>query len=248
LKGFETYVNDNGGIGCRKLVVTTWDSSSTPPSRRTGSSPRKSSLAMVGNNALFNPDVAPMTGCVDAKGVATGLPDLAGLTADINETCAPTTYSVQPLGDVCPVGPGERPITQYWGYWKYLLTQFPALKSVFLVPGDLPTTVLASMPIIEGQRQAGIDVVGAEKVSGRDEQAAYTPKVQLVRDTGANMVYDGSNDVAMVKMRRQPAQGSPGWRRGCARSPVTPTPSGRGGQDGTYGPWASCRSRRRTQR
>ena len=49
---------------------------------------------------------------------------------------------------------------------------------MFLVPGDLPTTVLSSTPILEGQRQAGIDVVGAVKVSGRDEQAAYTPKVQ----------------------------------------------------------------------
>ena len=212
LKGFETYVNDNGGIGCRKLVVTTWDSKLDPTESKNGLiTACKSSLAMVGNNALFNPDVAPMTGCVDAKGVATGLPDLAGLTADINETCAPTTYSVQPLGEHCPVSPGERPITQYWGYWKYLLTQFPDLRSVFLVPGDLPTTVLGSMPIMEGQRQAGIDVVGAEKVSGRDEQAAYTTKVQLVRDTGANMVYDGSNDVAMVKMRREAqAQGLTG--------------------------------------
>ena len=55
---------------------------------------------------------------------------------------------------------------------------------MYLVPGDLPTTVLASMPILEAQRQAGIDVVAAVKVSGRDEQAAYTPKVQLVKSTG----------------------------------------------------------------
>ena len=85
---------------------------------------------------------------------------------------------------------------------------------MYLVPGDLPTTVLSSMPILAGQRQAGIDVVAATKVSGRDEQAAYTPKVQLVRDTGANMVYNGSNDVAMVKMRQEAAaQGLSGRRR-----------------------------------
>ena len=37
-----------------------------------------------------------MTDCPDAKGAATGLPDLAGLTADINEACAPTTYWSSP--------------------------------------------------------------------------------------------------------------------------------------------------------
>ena len=48
-------------------------------------------------------------------------------------------------------------------------------------------------------------------MSGRDEQAAYTPKVQLVKSTGANMVYDGSNDVAMINMRREAnAQGLTG--------------------------------------
>jgi hypothetical protein len=212
VKGFEKYINDNGGIGCRKLVVQAWDSKLDPTESKNGLiTACANSLAMVGNNALFNPDVTPMTGCLDSTGAATGLPDLAGLTADINEACAPTTYSVQPLGDACPVSPGARPITEYLGYWKYLLTLNPNLKSVFMVPGDLPTTVLASTPILEGQRQAGIDVVEGVKVSGRDEQAAFTPKVQAVKTTGANMVYNNSNDVAMVNMRRESeAQGLTG--------------------------------------
>ena len=61
LKGFETYVNDNGGIGCRKLVVTTWDSKLDPTESKNGLiTACKGSLAMVGNNALFNPDVAAL--------------------------------------------------------------------------------------------------------------------------------------------------------------------------------------------
>jgi hypothetical protein len=160
---------------------------------------------MVGGNTLFNPDVSPMTTCPDSTGAVTGLPNLAALTADVTEACAPTTYSMQPLGEECPIVEGERPITAYLGYWKYLLTQYPDARSVYLVPGDLPTTVLASMPIMEAQRVAGIDVVDAVKVSGRDEQAAYTPKVQVVRDADADMVYDGSNDVAMINMRREAA-------------------------------------------
>jgi hypothetical protein len=206
VKGFESYVNDNGGIGCRRLVVETWDSKLDPTESKNGLiTACRNSLAMVGNNALFNPDVTPMTGCVDAQGVATGLPDLAGLTADVNEACAPTTYSVQSLGEECPIQPGVRPVQAYLGYWEYLLSQYPDARLVYMVPGDLPTTVLSSMPILEAQRQAGIDVAAAVKVSGRDEQAAYTPKVQTIKSTGANMVYDGSNDVAMVNMRREAA-------------------------------------------
>ncbi len=38
------------------------------------------------------------------------------------------------------------------------------------------------------------------KVSGRDEQSAYTPRVQTAAKAGnANYVYDGSNDVAMTQ-------------------------------------------------
>ena len=43
------------------------------------------------------------------------------------------------------------------------------------------------------------------KVSGRDEQSAYTPKVQQARNGNANYVYNGSNDVAMTSMRREAA-------------------------------------------
>jgi hypothetical protein len=206
VQGFAKYINDNGGLGCRKLVVQAWDSKLDPTESKNGLIEAcKGSVAMVGNNALFNPDVSPITDCPDATGAVTGVPDLAALTADTTEACAPVTFVMSALGEKCPIAPGVRPVTSYLGYWKYLLTQFPDAKSVYLVPGDLPTTVLSSMPILEAQRQAGIDVVGAAKVSGRDEQAAYTPKVQLVKSSGANMVYDGSNDTAMISMRREAA-------------------------------------------
>ena len=88
-------------------------------------------------------------------------------------------------------------------------------------------------------------------MSGRDEQAAYTPKVQLVRDTGANMVYDGSNDVAMVNMRREAAaQGLTGvdaWVCTIACYTDTFKAAGTASTAPTWR-WASCRSRRRTQR
>ena len=36
VKGFATYINANGGIGCRKLVVKTWDSKLDPTESKNG--------------------------------------------------------------------------------------------------------------------------------------------------------------------------------------------------------------------
>jgi ABC-type branched-subunit amino acid transport system substrate-binding protein len=47
--------------------------------------------------------------------------------------------------------------------------------------------------------------VATPKVSGRDEQSAYTPRVQTAKGGGVNYVYDGSNDAAMISMRRESA-------------------------------------------
>ena len=58
IQGFEKYINDNGGIGCRKLKVETWDSKLTPDEAKNGQiNACTNALAMVGGNSLFNPDV-----------------------------------------------------------------------------------------------------------------------------------------------------------------------------------------------
>ena len=41
------------------------------------------------------------------------------------------------------------------------------------------------------------------KVSGADAQPAYTPRVQIAKAKGSTYVYDGSNDVAMIRMRKE---------------------------------------------
>ena len=62
INGFAKYVNANGGIACRKLVVRTWDSKLDPTESKNGLIDAcANAFAMVGNNALFNPDVSPLT-------------------------------------------------------------------------------------------------------------------------------------------------------------------------------------------
>jgi len=211
LTGFEKYINANGGLGCRKLKVETWDSKLDPTETKNGQiNACKTALAMVGGNSLFNPDVSEMTTCPNAAGQPVGLPNIAALANDINEQCAVNSFIIQGLAETCPADgkppTGQREQTAFVGNVKYYQDNVePNLVGLFLVPGDLPTTVQSATTNIAAQAQQGVDWVGAYKVSGRDEQSAYTPKVQAVRAGSANYVYDGSNDVAMQKMRAEAA-------------------------------------------
>lgn len=205
LSAFADYVNDNGGIACRQLEVKLWDTKLNADESKNGLIDAcANALALVGNNALFNPDVSAMVDCKDKAGAATGLPDIAALANDINEQCAKTTFLIQAVAEKCETLSGERELRAYTGFVKWLLEENGNdLHGLFMVPGDLPTTVQSATYQLEATTQAGVKWDAVLKVSGRDEQAAYTPRVQQVKAANSNLVYNGSNDRAMVAMRKE---------------------------------------------
>src|SRR5439155_4510880 len=104
LNAYAKYVNANGGIACRKLVVKTWDSKLNADESKNGQIDAcENAFALVGSNALFNPDPGPMRDCVDKTGAATGLPDIAALANDVAQQCNKTTYLIQGVSETCPV-------------------------------------------------------------------------------------------------------------------------------------------------
>jgi hypothetical protein len=206
LNAYAKYINANGGIACRDLVVKTWDSKLNADESKNGQIDAcQNALAMVGSNSLFNPDVKTLATCKDKAGAETGLPDVAALANDINQQCNPTTYLIQAVAETCPVKVGQvRPLKVIVGPQKKLyLEQNPGLHGVFAVPGDLPTTVQSATYQIEAQKQAGIKWDAVLKVSGRDEQAAYTPRIQTLKQKGSTYYYNGSNDRAMINARKE---------------------------------------------
>src|SRR5687767_10546704 len=113
LNAYAEYINANGGIACRDLVVKTWDSKLNADESKNGQIDAcRNALAMVGSNSLFNPDVKTLASCPDQAGKATGLPDIAALANDINQMCNPTTYLIQLVSETsCPVVTGKpRPL------------------------------------------------------------------------------------------------------------------------------------------
>ncbi len=207
LNAYAKYVNANGGIGCRQLKVKVWDSKLDPTESKNGLIDGcQNSLAMVGSNALFNPDVSPMKNCVDKAGAVTGLPDIAALANDMNQQCNATTFMIQGVSEPCTTSTGVRPLKAMVGVTKwYAKNVEPNLTGLYMVPGDLPTTVQSATYQINGQASVGVKWSGVLKVSGRDQQADYTPRIAAAKSNNATYIYNGSDDGAMIKMRKEAA-------------------------------------------
>jgi hypothetical protein len=240
MEAFAKYVNAHGGIGCRDLAVKLWDTKLDPGESKNGLIDAcKGAVAMVGGNALFNPDVKTLVDCQDKAGAATGLPDIAALANDVNEQCNPTSFMIQAVSEKCPITTGQpRPITALIGSVKYYKETFGDLHGVWLVPGDLPTTVQSATNQIKAQEGLGLKFDATPKVSGRAEQSAYTPYIQTMKAAGSNYLYNGSNDTTMIKVRKEAkAQGLTGvkvWA--CSLACYTRNMLSVGGADveGTY--------------
>jgi ABC-type branched-subunit amino acid transport system substrate-binding protein len=205
VEAFADRVNARGGIACRQLEVRTWDTKLTPEEGLNGQIDAcTNAFALVGGNSLFNPSVTAMETCTDRTGAPVGLPDIAALANDVNELCSPLTYSIQVVAEQCPVPTGQvRPIQAFVGPQRWFLQQIPDLHGVFAVPGDLPSTVQSAMPLIAAQEQIGVTFDALVRVSGRDEQTAYTRKVLAAKNNDSNYFYNGSGDVSMVAARRE---------------------------------------------
>lgn len=204
-KAWAKYVNDNGGLACRQVEVEEWDSKMDPTEAKNGLIQGcKTALALVGANALFNPDSATIGNCVDKAGQPIGIPNFVGLANDANEACQDNTWNVQSVQEICPSTlTGVREFQGQGGYYQWLGENLAPNKEFYLIAGDLPSTVQSGMVIVEQQKEAGIDVVGAVKVSGRAEQSAYTPYLQEAKALGATTIYDGSNAQVMLKAQKE---------------------------------------------
>jgi hypothetical protein len=240
MNAFARYVNARGGIGCRSLVVRTWDTMLDPKEAKNGLIDAcGNALALVGNTVLFDPDVSAMTSCADKTGAPTGLPDVAALTSDTNELCASTAYVIAgTFTQHCPLGSGPQPLTANIGEIRWFVKKFGPLHGLYLAASDTPTLVQTAAYLVAAQRTAGITFDATPKVSGFDTQIAYTPRVQTAKQTGSNYVFNGSNDVAMIRMRKEAlAQGLTGikvW--GCTLACYTQDMLSEGGAavEGTY--------------
>ena len=200
-------VNADGGLACRQVEVEFHDSKLNGQTTVEGFLKAcESALALVGTTVLFGLDVQDLNTCADQNGNAIGVPDVSYITTEVPHQCSAVSFHLSRPGAECPYEGGDRDYTAAVGAATYLQESLGVdFNGLFLVPADLPSTIASAVPQTAAQEVVGVTFDGIVGVSGAATQAEFGPFVTTLRDSGSNYVYNGSNDQAMLKLKREAA-------------------------------------------
>lgn len=206
VEAWADHVNSEGGLACRQVEVEFHDSKLQGNTTVEGFLKAcESALAMVGTTVLFALDTEDLNTCPDQDGNAIGVPDIAYITTEVPHQCSANSFHLSRPGASCPYEIGERDYATAMGAVQQLQSTVGDFNGIFLVPADLPSTIASAVGQTAAQAELGVTWDGIFGVSGSATQAEFGPLVATLRDSGSNYVYNGSNDQAMLKLKREAA-------------------------------------------
>ena len=205
MKGFAKYINDQGGLAGRKLVVDFIDSHlDADETRNAIIKACENDFAIVGTTSLFVNNVDDMVNCVNADGVAVGLPDFPVLTTEPVHQCSPVSHPITPPAlDCSTINDHPQTYQANTGPTSYYLKQHGHLSGVFLYPSDLKSAKNAQVPAFMGQKQKGIKVDAEYDLSARAQQSAYTPIAQQIKEDGTTYARSGLAFSSTISLRKE---------------------------------------------
>jgi ABC-type branched-subunit amino acid transport system substrate-binding protein len=208
VNGVAKTINQQGGIGGRKVVVDFYDSKLNPnDSRNAMIKACQNDFAVIGSATLFLTSVDDEVNCQDQKGQAIGLPDIGGIVTGVPHQCASVSFPAQPPQLLCDTA-DQTPQTYQGqqGAEKWLLKNVDKkLHGAFVLPGDTKDAYRGIKVQTDVTTQAGIGNDQEVTKSGRDPQSAYTPVVQQMKSDGSNYVFDGLAYSQMVELQQEAA-------------------------------------------
>ena len=207
--GFAKYINANGGLAGRKVVVDFHDSKlNGSESRNAMITSCQSDFAVV-SAALFLANVDDVEGCKDSTGAATGLPDLATLYTSVAQQCSKTTYAVSPPVLVCS-SKDQHPQTYQSavGRVNYFTKKFgKGLHGIFIDSADLKSARDSQFAGGQGgiydTAQTGVKLDGEFPLGGSVPQSSYTPVVQAIKQNGSTIAQCGNPPGCTIKLRKE---------------------------------------------
>ena len=206
VEGWAKYVNKNGGIAGRKVVVDFIDSRlSADDARNAVIEACSQDLALVGTSALFLNTVSDIEGCADKAGAATGLPDLAVVTTEVTQQCSFTTYSINPPQILCDTK-NEHPQTYQGNDGRVAYYRKQAgkkLHGAFVYTNDIKAAENATRSIAVPLQKGGIAVDQEVDVSSRAPQTIYTTIMRTMKDDKSNFFNNGGPFTATVAARKE---------------------------------------------
>lgn len=191
VQGAARYLNAHGGLAGRKVVVDFIDSHlSANEARNAIITACSRDFALVATSALFLNNVDDMVGCRDARGAATGIPDLPLVETEIAQQCSPVSFPVNPPNLDCQTRTDHPQTYRYNAAGiSYYEKKYGKLKGFFIIPNDL-TSITDSTLAAEGAIQAaGVNKVGQASLSLGAIRPQFTPAVQQISSSGANYVF-----------------------------------------------------------
>jgi ABC-type branched-subunit amino acid transport system substrate-binding protein len=206
VQGFAKYINKQGGLAGRKVVVDFYDSKLTPDETRNAIIEAcQKDFAIVGTGALFLNNVDDLVTCEDAQGQPTGLPDVPVLTLWEDHQASPVSFPIiAPAKDFSDPS-GQTYYSRAGRFRWYLKNVADDLHGMFLVGADLEALKTASLPIWLGAQEVGVEDDGVFDVHATDPQDKYLPIATAIKDAGATIVSSGVNDVSQAYMLKEAA-------------------------------------------
>jgi hypothetical protein len=191
VKGFAKYMNANGGLAGRKVVVDFYDSKlSANATTNAEIQACENDVAMVGTSAVGLSSVDNMRNCKDSTGATTGLPDIPFVSTALVQQCSDQSFPMAPPQVICSTK-DEHPQTfqpnigrAYYYNQKYGTGK---LHGIYIYGSDSKSARDSSF--VSGIGQMRLKCCTADKdfdISGFAPQSGYTPVVQEMKSAGSN--------------------------------------------------------------
>ena len=205
-RGVAKFINANGGLAGRKIVIDFIDSKlSADDARNAIIKACDDDFAMIGTSALFLNNVDDQASCSDANGDPTGIPDLPFVTTEVVQQCSPITYPMAATQLVCSTK-DEHPQTYQAGVGRgyYYKKKYGSdLHGVYLFGSDLKSARNATFASLGLVRKVCCKSDRDFDVSARALQSEYTPFVQVIKDENANYAQSASSFNTTVALRKE---------------------------------------------
>lgn len=191
VEGAAKYLNANGGLAGRKVVVDFIDSHLSPDDARNAVIEAcANDFALIGTSALFLNNVDDMVSCPDSTGAPTGIPDVPLVVTEVVQQCSPVSFPINPPNIICDTRE-EHPQKYRYNTQEipYFQKKYGDLKGWFLVPSDLKSATDSTLVAVAAIEAAGVENLGETRMSLTSPRPAFTPAVQSIKDSGANYVF-----------------------------------------------------------
>ncbi len=206
VRGVAKYLNANGGLAGRKVVVDFYDSKLDPTQTRNGEIRAcQNDVAMVGTSAAFLTSIDDMRNCKDADGATTGLPDIPFVTTALVQGCSDQSFPIAAPAVVCATK-DRHPQTYQANvglayYYRKLYGN--KLHGVYIFGSDSQSGRDTAFASLGALRDAGIRSDGDFDLSAFATQSQYTQVVQRMKAAHSNYATCASQYTCTVNLRKE---------------------------------------------